>query len=234
MRLALPGIQRKPHIANRLLVSLKGSPRFPPSLASELRRTGCPCSPLPHFMLPVGTALLRDAAPILSIKRVIHPTPHSCHETCLPSAFAVASLLATADETAAGFTPAPSSCASRSCHRWHGSVHVSVQTDRRPGTLEARSVETVHESCGSGCVRGRVCPSRYRATDRHIPRPPGLLRLVGAVSASRPRSPALRSQAPAAKGRQSRGGKGISPLGTPLCQKGQPTVFHFPRPLRDR
>ncbi len=180
-----------------------------------------PCSPLPLFMLPVVVALLRDAAAILSIKSAIHPTPHSCHETCLP--------------TAAGFTPAPSSCASRSGHRWHGSVHVPVQTDRRPGTLEARSVETVHESCGSGCVRGRVCPSRSRATGRHIPRPPGLLRLVGAVSASRPRSPALRSQAPAAKGRQNRRGavapppaKVSPPLGTPPLP--ERTTYGFPLP----
>lgn len=111
-RLALPGIHRKPHIANRLTRFIEGEP--------PLR----PCSPLPHFMLAAGTALLRDAAPVLSIKRGNHPTPHSCHETCLP--------------TAAGFTPAPSSCASRSCHRRQERVHVPTQTDRRPGTMEAR------------------------------------------------------------------------------------------------
>jgi hypothetical protein len=70
-RLALPGIQRKPHIANRLARFIEGEP--------PLR----PCSPLPRFMLPAGTSLLRDAAPVLSIKRGNHPTPHSCHTSCL-------------------------------------------------------------------------------------------------------------------------------------------------------
>ena len=44
-----------------------------------------PCSPRPHVMPAVVAALLRDAAPILSITRVLHPTPRRCHQAAVAS-----------------------------------------------------------------------------------------------------------------------------------------------------
>jgi hypothetical protein len=103
-----------------------------------------------------------------------HPTPRSWHAPCIA--------------TRARPAPAPSCRARR-----------RARMDRTAWNDRGPLIQPDHNEVTGGGRRGRVFPSRYRATGRHIPRPPGLLHLVGAVTASRPRSPARRSQAPAGR-----------------------------------